>query len=167
MASNAILKQKEVLVAEASQKMKASKVILAFDYLGLSVEKFETLRKSVRSQGGEIVVLKNNISRRAASSNGHEKFAELLVGPKAILFSSEKIVEPAKALYDFAKQNNKVVTVAGGVVEGAVIDSAKFVELATLPSRETLLTQLAAGMLGTLTQLGVGLQQILEQKEAN
>jgi len=164
MANKTIIKQKEVQVTEASQKMLDSKVIVAFEYQGLTVESFETLRKSVRSQGGEIVVLKNNISRRAASKNGHEKFAELLVGPKAILFSKNNIVEPAKALYDFAKKNNKVV-VAGGIVEGADIDSAKFAELATLPSYETLLTQLAAGMLGTLSQLGVGLQQIIEKME--
>jgi large subunit ribosomal protein L10 len=164
MANNAIIKQKEVLVAEASQKMLDSKVVVAFDYQGLTVESFETLRKSVRVQGGEVVVLKNNISRRAASKNGHDKFAELLVGPKAILFSSKNIVEPAKALYDFAKKNNKVV-VAGGIVEGADIDSAKFNELATLPSYETLLTQLAAGMLGTLSQLALGLHQIVEKME--
>ena len=164
MANTLIIKQKEAQVAEASQKMLDSKVVVAFEYQGLTVESFETLRKAVRKEGGEIVVLKNNISRRAASANGHEKFAELLAGPKALLFSSNNIVEPAKALFDFAKKNNKVV-VAGGIVEGADIDSAKFAELATLPSHATLLTQLAAGMLGTLSQLALGLHQVAEKME--
>ena len=166
MANNAIIKQKEALVLETGKKMQESKVVAAFDYHGLTVESFEQLRKSVRSAGGEIVVIKNNISRRAASANGHDQFANMLVGPKAILFSANSIVEPAKALYTFAKANQKVV-VAGGIVEGADIDAKKFAELATLPSHETLLTQLAAGMLGTVTQLAVGLQQIVEQREAN
>jgi len=166
MANNAIVMQKAELVAAASKKLSESKVVVAFEYHGLTVASFEELRKSVRKAGGEVVVLKNNISRRAAEQNGHSQFAELLTGPKAILFSSENIVEPAKALYDFAKKNNKVV-VSGGIVEGVDIDAQKFVGLANIPSRETLLTQLAAGMLGTLTQLAVGLQQVLEQREAN
>lgn len=165
MANNAILKQKEELVLEAKKKMDDSKVVVAFDYHGLTVESFEELRKSVRKSGGEIVVIKNNISRRAAQTSGHDSFAEKLVGPKALLFSNN-IVEPAKALHEFAKKNNKVV-IAGGIVEGADVESAKIAELATLPSYEGLLTMLAAGMLGTVTQLAVGLQQIVEKMEAN
>ena len=166
MANKQIVMQKEALVNELIDRLKGSKVIVAFDYQGLTVEAFETLRKAVRAAGGEIVVMKNNITRRAAEANGHNQFASLLKGPKAILFSNTNIVEPAKALNDFAKKNNKVV-VAGGIVEGAEIDAQKFSGLANIPSRETLLTQLAAGMLGTLSQLAVGLQQIVEQKEAN
>ena len=155
MANESIVKQKEALVQEAAARITDSKVVIAFDYHGLTVEKF-----------GEVVVLKNNISRRAAKATGHDAFADQLTGPKAIIFASEQIVEPAKVLYDFAKQND-VVKISGGIVEGAVVDGKKIAELATLPSYETLLTQLAAGMLGTVSQLAVGLQQIIEQMEAN
>ena len=164
MANESILKQKEAAVNSAAARITDSKVVIAFDYHGLTVEKFETLRKSVRKAGGEVVVLKNNISRRAALVSGHEAFAEQLVGPKAIIFSENEIVAPAKAVYDFAKAN-EVVKISGGIVEGAVVDGAKIAELATLPSYETLLTQLAAGMLGTVSQLAVGLSQIIEQME--
>ena len=167
MANESILKQKEVAVSETAKKIADSKVVIAFDYHGLTVEKFETLRKSVRSAGGEVTVLKNNITRRAAQAGGFDSFAEQLTGPKAIIFSENEIVAPAKAVYDFAKAND-VVKISGGIVEGACVDGAKIAELATLPSYETLLTQLAAGMLGTVSQLAVGLQQIIEQlEEAN
>ena len=166
MANESILKQKEALVQEAAAKINDSKVVIAFDYHGLTVEKFETLRRSVRKSGGEIFVLKNNISRRAAQATGHDAFAEQLTGPKAIVFSGNEIVAPAKAVYEFAKKN-EVVKISGGIVEGSDVDGAKIAELATLPSYETLLTQLAAGMLGTVSQLAVGLQQIIEQMEAN
>jgi len=166
MANNAILKQKEELVLEAKKRIEDAKVVVAFDYHGLTVESFETLRKSVRSSGGEVVVIKNNISRRAAQTSGHENFAEKLVGPKALLFSNNNIVEPAKALHEFAKKNNKVV-IAGGIVEGSDVEGAKIAELATLPSYEGLLTQLAAGMLGTVSQLAIGLHQLVEKMEAN
>ena len=166
MANESILKQKEAAVNETAARIADSKVVIAFDYHGLTVEKFETLRKSVRKAGGEVLVLKNNITRRAALASGHEAFAGQLTGPKAIIFSHEEIVAPAKAVYDFAKAN-EVVKISGGIVEGADVDGAKIAELATLPSYETLLTQLAAGMLGTVSQLAVGLQQIIEQLEAN
>ena len=167
MANESILKQKEAAVNETAARIADSKVVIAFDYHGLTVEKFETLRRSVRKAGGEILVLKNNIARRAALASGHEAFAGQLTGPKAIIFSENEIVAPAKAVYDFAKTND-VVKISGGIVEGADVDGAKIAELATLPSYETLLTQLAAGMLGTVSQLAVGLQQIIEQlEEAN
>ena len=164
MANESILKQKEAAVNETAARIADSKVVIAFDYHGLTVEKFETLRRSVRKAGGEVLVLKNNITRRAALASGHEAFAAQLTGPKAIIFSHEEIVAPAKAVYDFAK-SNEVVKISGGIVEGADVDGAKIAELATLPSYETLLTQLAAGMLGTVSQLAVGLQQIIEQME--
>ena len=154
MANESILKQKEAAVEAAAARIADSKVVIAFDYQGLTVEKFETLRKSVREAGGEIVVLKNNISRRAAVSSGHQAFADQLTGPKAIVFAQNEIVAPAKAVYEFSKSND-IVKIAGGIVEGADVDGAKIAELATLPSYETLLTQLAAGMLGTVSQLAV------------
>ena len=166
MANESILTQKEAAVEAAAARIADSKVVIAFDYQGLTVEKFETLRKSVREAGGEIVVLKNNISRRAAVSSGHQAFADQLTGPKAIVFAQSEIVAPAKAVYEYAKKND-IVKISGGIVEGADVDGAKIAELATLPSYETLLTQLAAGMLGTVSQLAVGLQQIIEQMEAN
>ena len=63
MANESILKQKEAAVNEAATRIADSKVVIAFDYHGLTVEKFETLRKEVRKAGGEVVVLKNKIGR--------------------------------------------------------------------------------------------------------
>ena len=59
MANKQIVMQKEALVNELIDRLKGSKVIVAFDYQGLTVEAFETLRKAVRAAGGEIVVMKN------------------------------------------------------------------------------------------------------------
>jgi large subunit ribosomal protein L10 len=162
MANESILKQKELAVNETAKRIADSKVVIAFDYHGLTVEKFETLRRDVRKAGGEIVVLKNNISRRAAQVNGFDAFAEQLTGPKAIIFAENEIVAPAKAVYEFSKSND-VVKISGGIVEGACVDGAKIAELATLPSYETLLTQLAAGMMGTVSQLAIGLNMLVEQ----
>lgn len=164
MANQTIISAKEQSVNEVVAKINASKVVIAFDYQGLTVANFEALRKSVRAAGGEICVIKNNISRRAAALAGFEDFANVLNGPKAIIFSENEIAGPAKALYEFAKENQKVV-ISNAIVEGACVESSKVKELATLPSYETMLTMLAAGMLGTVSQLAIGLNLLAEKME--
>ncbi len=153
-------------VNELVEKMKSSKSVVAFKYQGLSVEKFMQLRRDMRSHGCEVAVIKNNISRRAAKECGYDGFADLIAGPLALIFASEDMVAPAKEIFKFAKDNS-MVEVVTGVVDGDVYDYAKLEQLSKLPSYETLLTQLAAGMLGTVSQLAIGLNMLVEQKESS
>ncbi len=164
MANNVNIKNKEAEVAAVVEKIKNSKTVVAFDYQGLSVFQFETLRNSVRESGCEIAVLKNNITRRAATNAGFPELAEALTGPKAIVFSENDVVAPAKGVFEFSKENAQV-KIACGIVEGQFADEAKINELATLPSYEGLLTMLAAGLLGTVSQLAIGLHQLTEKME--
>ncbi|MGM9971471.1 MAG: 50S ribosomal protein L10 [Anaeroplasmataceae bacterium] len=164
MAKEIILKKAEE-VSQIAEKMKNSKAVVSFDYQGLTVEKFMQLRNNLRQSGCEVCVIKNNISRRASTELGYNNFASELKGPKAIVFSKDDIVAPAKGLFEFAKENEQVV-IANGIVEGDEYTHEQLMVLATLPSRETLLTQLAAGMLGTLSQLAIGLNMLTEKEEA-
>ena len=164
MAKEIIL-QKQELVKAAAENFAKSKAVVAFDYQGLTVQAFMKLRRNLLKSGCEICVLKNNISRRAAAEVGYNGFAETLVGPKAICFSYEDEVAPAKELFAFEKENDKV-QVTSGVVSGKEVGFDELQVIATLPSYETLLTQLAAGMLGTLSQLCIGLNMLTEQEEA-
>ena len=160
-----ILLQKQNEVAELTERIKNSAAVIAFKYQGLTVEAFQQLRKDMRANGCEISVIKNNISRRAAKECGYD-LDDAFVGPVAIVFSKDDVVAPAKVLFK-AAETNKVIQVVKGVVDGDVYSFDQLETLATLPSYETLLTQLAAGMLGTVSQLAVGLQQIIEQLEDN
>lgn len=164
MAKEIILKKIEE-VNQVAEKMKNSKAVVSFAYQGLTVEKFMQLRNNLRQSGCEICVIKNNISRRASEQLGFTNFASELKGPKAIVFSNDDIVAPAKGLFEFAKENEQVV-IANGIVEGDEYTHEQLMVLATLPSREGLLTQLAAGMLGTLSQLAIGLNMLTEKEEA-
>ncbi|MDE7095747.1 MAG: 50S ribosomal protein L10 [Anaeroplasmataceae bacterium] len=155
-----ILLQKQKEVAEVSEKMKSSAAVVAFKYQGLTVEAFQNLRKSMRELGCEISVIKNNISRRAAKECGYD-LEDALVGPIALAFSKDDLVAPAKVLFKAAGENNKVEVVKG-VVDGDIYSFEQLKTLSQLPSYETLLTQLAAGMLGTLSQLAIGLNMLVE-----
>ncbi|MDE5546339.1 MAG: 50S ribosomal protein L10 [Anaeroplasmataceae bacterium] len=156
-----ILLQKQKEVAEVSEKMKSSASVVAFKYQGLTVEAFQNLRKSMRELGCEISVIKNNISRRAAKECGYD-LDDALVGPIALAFSKDDLVAPSKVLFKVAGENDKIQVIKG-VVDGDVYSFDQLKTLSQLPSYETLLTQLAAGMLGTLSQLAIGLNMLVEK----
>ena len=144
------------------EKIKNSASVVVFKYQGLTVEQFQQLRRDMRANGGEISVIKNNITRRAAKECGYDDFSDAFVGPVAVAFSSDAVA-PAKVLFKAAKGENAKVEVVKGVVDGDIYSFDDLKKLSTLPSYETLLTQLAAGMLGTVSQLAIGLNMLVEK----
>lgn len=161
MKESIVAKQNEV--AQISEKMKNSAAVVAFKYQGLTVEAFQNLRREMRENGCEISVIKNNISSRAAKECGYEDFSDAFVGPVAVAFSASDVVAPAKVLFKAAGAENSKVEVVKGVVDGDVYNFEQLKTLSQLPSYETLLTQLAAGMLGTVRQLAIGLNMLVEK----
>lgn len=157
-----ILLKKQNEVAETADKMKNSAAVIAFKYQGLTVEAFMQLRRDMRAAGCEVSVIKNNITRRAAQACGYEGLDETFTGPIAIAFSKDDIIAPAKQLFQAASTNDKIKVIKG-IVDGDVYEFEKLEALSKLPSYETLLTQLAAGMMGTVRQLSIGLNMLVEK----
>ena len=157
------IEAKKQEVAQVSEKFKAAKAVIAFKYQGLSVLKFQELRKEMRANGCEVSVIKNNISARAAKEAGFEGLSDAFVGPVAVAISNDDVVAPAKVLFKAAGEENSKVEVVKGVVDGDIYDFDKLKALSSLPSYETLLTQLAAGMIGTLSQLSISLNMLVEK----
>ena len=157
------IEAKKQEVAQVTEKFKAAKAVIAFKYQGLSVLKFQELRKEMRANGCEVSVIKNNITSRASKEAGFEGLADAFVGPVAVAISNNDVVAPAKVLFKAAGEENSKVEVVKGVVDGDIYDFDKLKALSTLPSYETLLTQLAAGMIGTLSQLSIGLNMLVEK----
>lgn len=160
--TKAIQKKKDE-VAQVSEKFKSSKSIVSFEYHGLTVHEFTSLRKKLNEEGCALKILKNNISRRAAETLGFKKFAKELVGPNAIGIGQDE-VSLIKVLSEFAKTNNKLV-IKSGVVNEQEVDVEYLNKLSQIPPRDQLLTVLALGMLHPLRTLGVGLKMVAEQKE--
>ena len=155
-----LAKQNEV--AQVAEKIKNSAAFVAFKYQGMTVAQMQTLRREMRANGCEVAVIKNNISRRAATECGYEALTDILSGPVALAFAASDVVAPAKILFKAAGAENSKVEVLKGVVDGDIFSFDQLKELSTLPSYETLLTQLAAGMLGTVSQLAIGLNMLVE-----
>lgn len=164
MASEAILKQKEEEVSKLAEKFKSSNLVLLTDYRGITVEDVTTLRNTLRDTKAEYKVIKNNIIKRALDTNGENALDDVLEGPTAVITTEGEYLDPLKAIYNFAKAND-FYKIKGGIIEGKVMTTEELITLAKLPSRQELLGMLAGGLLGTISKLAIGLDQVRMQKE--
>ena len=165
MASEKILNQKKEEVTKLANEMKESKLILLADYRGINVEDVTKLRTDVRNANAEYKVIKNNITRRALQEAGIEGLEDKLEGPTAVILGKEDYLEPAKAIYNFAKSND-FYKIKGGVIEGKVMTAEEIIAIAKLPSRDTLLSMLAGALLANIQKFAVALDQVRIQKES-
>jgi len=164
MASDVVLKQKEEVVKSLAEKMKNSKIILLTDYRGINVSDVTKLRANLRDTKAEYKVIKNNIIKRALDSNGESGLDDLLEGPTALVMSEGDYLEPLKAIYAYAKEN-EFYKIKGGIIDGKVMTTEELITLAKLPSRQELLGMLAGALLGNISKVAVALDQVRMQKE--
>ncbi len=166
MANKEIIKKKEEEVNALVEKMKDAKLVLFTDYRGINVDDVTKLRAKLRTSNTEYKIVKNNISRRALAKCEIEGLDAAVEGPTAVIIGHEDYLEPAKAIYEYTKDHD-FYKIKGGIIEGKVMTAEEIITLAKLPSRETLIGMLAGGLLGTISKLAVGLDQVRIQKEAN
>ena len=164
MANQKIIEKKESIVNEIVNKMKESSSYVLFEYRGLTVGETNELRRKLRETGSDYKVYKNTLTKRALDALNVNLDAHLN-GPKAIAFGTDAVA-PIKVLSDFAK-NHKALELKVGVVDGEVADEKMLSELASIPSREGLLTMLAGGMIQYVRDLAIGLNLYAEQLEEN
>ena len=165
MASETVIKQKEEVVNTLAERLKTAKVIILTDYRGINVADVTKLRSDLRNVNAEYKVIKNNIVKRALNANGENGLDELLEGPTVVIYCNDDYLEPANVIYNFTKGND-FYKIKGGIIEGKVMTAEEIITLAKLPSRETLLSMLAGGLLGTISKFAVALDQVRLQKEA-
>lgn len=137
-------------VAELVESFQGAAGAVLTEYRGLSVKQLQDLRRAL-GENAQYAVVKNTLTKIAATEAGVEGFDDLLVGPTAIAFINGDVVEAAKGLREFAKANPALV-IKGGLFEGKSLDANEIAKLADLESREVLLAKLAGGMLASLTQ---------------
>ena len=162
VANAKIIEQKASVVEEIKNKFADAKSIVLFDARGLKVSEVNELRRSLRESGSDYKVYKNTLARRAVQDNGLglEKYLE---GPTAISFSTDELA-PVKILSDFAK-THEALELKVGVVEGKLADANELNKYAKIPSRDTLLTMLASGMIGVVRDLSICLDLYSKEKE--
>jgi len=137
--------EKVAAVAELTERFNSSSGAVLAEYRGLTVAQFAELRRSLGEQA-TFSVVKNTLTKLAVAQAGlADELDGLLTGPSAIAFVTGDVVEAAKGLRDFAK-NNPALVIKGGVVDGTSMTPAEIERLADLESREVLLAMLAGAM---------------------
>lgn len=164
MPSEKVLQQKQQLVAEVAEKLKECTATVLTDYRGLTVAQVTELRKQLREAGVEYRVLKNTLVRRATAIAELPELDEHLTGPTAIAFSKEDAVTPAKVIAEFAKQHD-ALKVKAGVVEGKVVGVDQIKELASLPSREGLLSMLLSVLQAPMRNFALAVKAVADKQE--
>jgi large subunit ribosomal protein L10 len=144
--------QKEQVVDELTQRLKAAETLLVADYRGLTMPQIDELRTRLLESGAKFTVVKNTLTRRAAEAAGTEALLTLLDGPSAIAFLEAEgdMVAAAKALADSARQTN-VLEIRGGIMQGRPVTAAEIETLAKLPPADVLRGQVLGAIVAPLT----------------
>lgn len=135
--------EKEKLVAELAEKLRGAKALYYTDFAGLNVKRMTDLRRRLRKQGVEYVVIKNTLALRAVNDSG--LVTTRLKGQTGLVIARDPVTA-AKVLSDFAKENDQRPAVKGGLLEGRELDVEQVKKLASMPSREQMLAELGAGL---------------------
>jgi len=133
--------QKESIREGYEQGLALASNVFLVDYKGVSVPEITDLRNRVRDAGGEYIVVKNRLVRRVIQDASLSALEEHFRGSVGVAFGEGDPVDLARALSDFAKDVPEFELKAG-IVEGQTVESEQIKEIASLPSREDLLTKL-------------------------
>lgn len=157
------LNDKKAVVAEVSAQVANAQTIVIAEYRGIEVTDLTVLRKKARESGVFLRVLKNTLVRRAVAGTSFAGLADQMVGPLIYSVSTDPVAA-AKVLNDFAKTNDKLVLKAGSYA-GKVLDKAGVQALASIPSREELLSKLLYVMQAPVAGFVRGLAALAAQRE--
>jgi large subunit ribosomal protein L10 len=152
--------QKEQIVKDTSERIQGVNAIYLADFTGMSVEKISLLRRKCREQKIEFHVVKNTLLKRAFHERGITLLDPYLVGPTGVVFSAVSEVAPAQVLSGFAKEHEQPKLKAA-VVDGRVFDEKAIKKLASLPSREVLLSQVLATIIAPMTTMLAAIEATL------
>ena len=168
-------KNQETLV-KIKEDLEGVSAVWVVDYCGLTVKEIQNLRSEIRESGASLKVYKNTLMHIALAESELPTLDEMLEGPSAFVFAGSDVAAAAKAVKNFAKTNQNL-EIKGGLMEGAAVTAAEVEAIASLPSREELLAQIAGAISGVARGLAVtingvpkGLAQVTkavaDQKEA-
>ncbi len=165
MANKTIIAKKEEIVNEIKQKVEDSQSVVLFDYRGLTDAEITDLRRKLRQEDASYKVYKNTLTKRAFDQLSIN-LDDCLEGPSAMATSHDAIA-PIKVLADFAK-DHPTLELKGGYVDGKETNVDELKKLATIPSRDGLLTMFAAGLMEHVKNVAICLDlhsQNLEEEK--
>ena len=154
--------EKEAVITEVTSLATQAQTLVMAEYRGITVADMTKLRSQARSSGVTLSVLKNTLARRAVAGSRFEVVADQMTGPLIYGFSVDAVAA-AKVVADFAKTNDKLV-IRGGAISGKVLDVNGVKQLANIPSKEVLLSQLCGLLMSPVSRTAVVLGALAAKK---
>ena len=154
--------EKQTVVTDVAAQVARSQTLALAEYRGMTVAHLDALRKTAREKGVYLHVLKNTLARRAVAGTPFEVVSGAMVGPLIYGFSQDAVAA-AKVISDFAKGNDKLVIKAGAHA-GKALDAKGVQSLASIPSKEVLLSQLLGLMQSPITRIARVLAMLAEKR---
>ena len=153
---------KAPIIEEISGYVSQAKSAVLVDYCGLTVEQDTKLRKKLREAGVVYKVYKNTYMKRAFEVTAYAELNKNLDGPSAIAFGIEDETAPARVLAEIMKEA-PALEFKAGVVDGTYYDAKGIEVIASIPSRDTLISKLLGSLQSPITNLARVLKQIAEK----
>jgi large subunit ribosomal protein L10 len=153
---------KQPVVDEISEQIKDAQSVVLVDYRGLTVAQDTQMRKQLREAGCTYKVYKNTMMKRAFAGTDCEQLSDLLEGTNAIAISKDDASAPARIITKIAKDAPSL-EIKAGIVEGSFYDAAGMKTIASVPSREELLSRLLGSLQSPITNFARVLKQIADK----
>ena len=157
------VEEKKPIVQEIKDNLDGAKSVVLVDYLGITVDQDTKLRRATREAGVTYKVYKNTMVNLAIEGTEFADLTKDLEGPTALAISKEDATAPARIVAKFAK-DVKALSLKSGVVEGTYYDEAGINVIATIPSKEELLSKLLGSLQSPITNFARVINQVAEQK---
>ena len=157
--------QKQVVIDEIKDKFERAESAVVIDYMGITVAEADAMRKKLREANVDYTVYKNTLVKRAIDGTDYAQLADVLEGPSAFAFSYDDATAPARVLNDAIKEFKKM-EFKGGFVEGDYYDKDAIVQVASIPSREVLISKFMGSIQSPIANFARVVKQIAEKEEA-
>ncbi len=154
--------EKSAVIEEVTGLAAKAQTLVIAEYRGITVKAMTELRVDARSKGVSLSVLKNTLARRAVAGTQFDVVAEQMTGPLIYGFS-EDAVAAAKVVADFAKANDKLV-IRAGVYGGKALDVNGVKQLASIPTKDVLLSQICGLLMSPVSRTARVLAALVEKK---
>ena len=164
MPSNSILLQKQQIVADLAEQLKASSAGVLVNYQGITVDDDTKMRKALREAGVKYMVVKNSLTGRACEEAGFGEMKQYLSGMTAIAIGSEDPIAPAKVLKQYAEKVESF-SILAGYLDGKVIDVQTVEALADIPSKEVLIAKFLGSIKSPLYGFAYALQAVIDKDQ--
>jgi large subunit ribosomal protein L10 len=154
--------RKEEMIKEIEDVMNKSKSLVFVNFHGMKVSDETVLRRELREQGVGYRVSRKTLLARALTGKAEGEMPEL-GGEVAIAYSADQIAS-AREVYNFQKTHKGMLNILGGIFDGKFVNGAYMMELATIPSKEVLLSKLLFLFQSPVQRLALAMSEVAKRK---